>query len=870
MIKKFWQTPKKRFLSILILSCILSLILYFPFIYQYMTKGDVFSGSGDGFRQMMPFQMYLYEHFASFKGFYDASFGLGGDYVKSLAYYYSMSPLMWINFACIWGLEHTIHINPHDISFWPTNQLVMAYVRTVITLIFTFYLFMYLKFKPAPMFIATILYGMSTVMTYYNFTWSFYGNLLIMLPMSIWAMERFFRERKLGWFIFAITFTLFTNFYFSYYEAVVLGFYLIYRLIAVHPQDIVNRWQKFYILVIATLLSVLSSLFGLYTGVSSFLNNDRSQNPKFGITFLTNLFEKNYNIFTDGFYITISIIVIIALFSFKLYQNYYYKLFAVATWLLLIGSLSQWFDSSFNGFSLPQRRWVYFLALSSGALIALFIQHLSELSLKNYLIIAIPIFLYSCFYITYTDRSVNWMYIAIIIMIVIGLLLYRKSLLKRKWIAIGLVILFLVEQVIMVNDSKKITIEPYQTTMDTINDSSYRSKVLNNKINQMTSDKLDPLKRLDYFSFYALNSPFIYHYNGTSLYSSIFNGQILKYYDKTMQINMPVDKNSTYRYLGNRANLMALWNVQDRLRHPNDLNMPYGFKKKNLIKDGKDQWIHSKNTISYPSAHITHKVYDSNNLKSPLDREQAMLQGVVFDNNTKSVNTTFSPNKNLLNDAQLQLKDSQWKKKNQLKVDKNNGGVQLTLPHSLTKKYKDMYLEMDVELLTPDKEHSIGVNEYSQNRNALSYKYRRVVSPVTMRVKASDKLNIHMSEGTYRFKIKGIYGENYHTLKKASKQLHSVKVKKERNGYTITKNKNDNGYIVLPIAYENGMQARANGKPLDVKKGNGIMTTIPAKAGQTTIRLTYTPPHFYWLIILSIIGVILSIMFTKKVRKNKV
>ena len=77
----------------------------------------------------------------------------------------------------------------------------------------------------------------------------------------------------------------------------------------------------------------------------------------------------------------------------------------------------------------------------------------------------------------------------------------------------------------------------------------------------------------------------------------------------------------------------------------------------------KDQWIHSKNTISYPSAHITHKVYDSNNLNSPLDREQAMLQGVVFDNNTKSVNTTFSPNKNLLNDAQLQLKDSQWKRK---------------------------------------------------------------------------------------------------------------------------------------------------------------------------------------------------------------
>ena len=452
-------------------------------------------------------------------------------------------------------------------------------------------------------------------------------------------------------------------------------------------------------------------------------------------------------------------------------------------------------------------------------------------------------------------------------MIVLGLLIYRKSFLNRKWVAIGLVILFLVEQVIMVNDSKKITIEPYQTTMNTINDSSYRSKVLNNKINQMTRNKLDPLKRLDYFSFYALNSPFIYHYNGTSLYSSIFNGQTLKYYDQTMQINMPVDKNSTYRYLGNRANLMALWNVQDRLRHPNDLNIPYGFKKKDLIIVWKAQCMHAKNTISYTSALNTLTVSNSNDLKSPLDREQAMLQGVVFDNNKKSANTKFSPNKNLLNDAQLQLKDSQWEKKSQLNVDKNNGGVQLTLPQSLTKKYKDMYIEMDVELLTPDKEHSIGVNEYTQNRNALSYKYRRVVSPVTMRVKASDKLNIHMSEGTYRFKIKGIYGENYHTLKKASKQLQPVKVKKERNGYTITKNKNDSGYIVLPIAYENGMKAKANGKPLNVEKGNGIMTTIPVKSGQTTIRLTYTPPHFYWLIIISIIGIVLSVIFSKKFKE---
>ena len=868
MIKKLWDKPIQRFGLIILFSCILSLVLYGPFIYQYITKGIVFSGSGDGFRQMMPFQMYLYEHFASLKGFYDVSFGLGGDYVKSLAYYYSMSPLMWGNFLIIWLLEHMIHINPHNIGFWPTNQLIMAYIRTVITFIFTFYLFNYLRLKPAPMFIATILYSMSTVITYYNFTWSFYGNLLIMLPMSIWAIERFFNERKIGWFIIAITYTIFTNFYFSYYEAIIIGFYFIYRLVAPHPKDIVNRWQKFYILLCATLLSVLVSFIGLYTGVSSFLDNDRAQNPKFKITFFTNLFEPNYNLFADGFYITISFIAIIALFSFKLYRHYYYKLFAIATWILLIGSLSQWFDSAFNGFSLPQRRWVYFLALSTSVLIALFIQHLSELSIKEYIIIAIPVFIYGLVYIILTEKSVKWMYVALILIVVLFVFLKNKSLLTRTSMMVLLVVLFLAQQVLMTNDSRKITIEPYQTTLKTLNDSSYKSSILNKKITHMTQKSSVPLNRLDYFSYHALNSPFIYHYNGISLYSSIFDGDILKYYDQTLQINMPVDKNSTYRYLGNRANLMSLWDVQDRLRHPNDLNMPYGFKKKELITDKKDQWIHSVNIMNYPSAHITNKKYDTKELKSPLDREQAMLNGVVFNNKTQG-NTPFKPNTNLLSNANQSLNNADWIGSNHLKVNQNNGGVTLNLPKSIVKNYKDMYVEMDVELLSPDKEHKVGVNEYSQERNRLSYKYRRFVSPVTMRAKSSSHLNITMSKGTYRFKVKGIYGEDYKTLKNASQQLKTVKVKKESNGFTITKQQRDHGYLVLPMVYAEGMHATADGEPVKVQQGNGIMTTIPVKEGQTTIRLTYTPPYFYFLITISIIGSILSIIFTYYVKRKR-
>lgn len=70
--------------------------------------------------------------------------------------------------------------------------------------------------------------------------------------------------------------------------------------------------------------------------------------------------------------------------------------------------------------------------------------------------------------------------------------------------------------------------------------------------------------------------------------------------------------------------------MNDRIRVNHDDNLPYGFKINSEHKDNKVRWIHSKNTIHYPSAHITNKVFSNKELKSPLDKEQAMLQGLFL------------------------------------------------------------------------------------------------------------------------------------------------------------------------------------------------------------------------------------------------
>ena len=115
-----------------------------------------------------------------------------------------------------------------------------------------------------------------------------------------------------------------------------------------------------------------------------------------------------------------------------------------------------------------QRRWVYFLALSTSVLIALFIQHLSEISIKEYTFVAIPVFIYGFIFIALSERSVKWMFVALILIIVLFIFIKYKSLLTRTSMMVLLVVLFLAQQVLMTNDSRKITIEPYQTTIKTI------------------------------------------------------------------------------------------------------------------------------------------------------------------------------------------------------------------------------------------------------------------------------------------------------------------------------------------------------------------------------------------------------------------
>lgn len=157
-------------MKIVLLAFFVGAIVYAPVLYRFLAHGVIHSGEGDGFKQMMPFQLFLYERMSSLSSFYDNGLGLGGDYFTDLSYYYTTSPIMYINFLCIKLFQMFASIDPSQIDFWPANQIFVAYFKCVLTFLVTYGMFKKFNLRNPYRFVGAMLYSTSTILYYFNFT----------------------------------------------------------------------------------------------------------------------------------------------------------------------------------------------------------------------------------------------------------------------------------------------------------------------------------------------------------------------------------------------------------------------------------------------------------------------------------------------------------------------------------------------------------------------------------------------------------------------------------------------------------------------------------------------------------------------------
>ncbi|WP_233438120.1 YfhO family protein [Macrococcoides canis] len=833
------------------------------YIYRFLKEGTIFTGPNDGLEQMLPMQLYLYQKFIKGELFYSMDFGLGGDYFTDLSYYYSTNIIYYINIIFVWILDLVFNFKTDSISFWAKNAFYVSIFKSALAISISYLYFRKIRLNDTSAMLAAFLFVISAI--YFRFTlyWSFFSDVFIFLPFMLLGIEYFIQNKKRSIFIIAVALIFINNFYFAYYHLLAGLIYFIARNIFRSQYDVVLRKTQWLHFVIMSIIGILISSMFFFYGVKSFLQNERAP-YKAGIP-LFDPFDQNANIFYDNYLVIVLFLAVQALFTFKLYDSYFYRFFSIMSIIFMCLSFTPFIDSVFNGFSAPQKRWHYLISFFTSGLIGMYIIRFRTISIKQYLLSIVPgiLIVYTSHFMIH--KAVSWIYIIPIIIIIGLFVLIVKDKKQQQMLYIAMIIMILIFNWDIIRVHNKL--DNYnrgindRAKMSYIESSVYDSLLQQHIIDQLKRKTKDD-ERIDWRVLEQDNTPMYQGFKGVSLYSSIFDGALVDFYFKDMKINLKEESVSRYSTFQSRSNLESLFNVKYLVRKAYQTDVPENFKL--IQNDGKYKVY--ENTKPIPFVRITDNFVNTNDVSEIIDREHAMIDGIISEDEPTSY--PFKKNKNLIDKVQVKTSGSNWLTQNEkLKVDPPSGGLIIEIPKDLQQKYNDFYVDMHVEIISPITNHQINVNKYANNRLFQTSKYRTHYDDLLYRVKSPEnaKILIGLTPGTYKMKINGIYGEDYKHLNDADKAI-DYTFKDEGNKMTIRLKSSKDGTMVVPIVYREGMKAYVDGQKAEVKRGNYIMSTIPVTKDTKEVVLKYTPPYFYLMILFSLLGIILAVLYIKFTR----
>lgn len=853
----------KSILKIILLFSFLAILGHGYILYRYLKDGVLFTGPNDGIEQMLPIQMYLYDHWIHGSFFYATDLGLGGDMFTDLAYYFSTNILFIANVICIWIGSFVFNFKTDHMIFWAQNAIIISIFKSFLIMCASYLYFKKIHFNTLSSVTVAFLFAVSPI--YFRFTvyWPFFSDVFILLPLLLYSIERFLKTKRIGFFIFIVTITFINNFYFAYYQLLVGLAYFLYRFIFMHKDDIVPRFQQLKLLILGSILGLGSSLFVFFHAARGFIGNNRVSFQ--GSIPLLSDFTKNDNIFYDNYLVVVLFVAIQALLTFKLYKHYYYRLFSIITIALIVASFLPIVDSIFNGFSAPQKRWHYLLTFFSSGLIASYIYYFKSIPLKQYLLTGIPSFviIFTSYFIT--KDVVIWIWMVPLLYIVGIVVLTLKQYYRVTIITYTSLVLLLSFLVSESHSKNQIYHDDHERRANSffIQASTFDSELQRSHINKLNLH-LQPDERIGWRVLNQDNTPMYQQFKGMSIYSSIFDGKLNDYIFSKAKVNLQNESLSRYSDMQSRSNLYSLWSTKYIMKKSYQKELPANFKL--LSDDGKYQILENEQLL--PSVKITNNYYNADSISNPLDLEHAMIKGVVTTDRTKSFNQ-LDKSKNILNQASIQERNANYKNQT-LTVPKNGDGLTLKLPQSVTSKYKDLYLMLHLERKPPQSNFIFDVNGYENQRLFADSKYRMNQDDLLYRIPVPNdgKINLSLTHGVYKLKLQGLYGEDYHVLKQSDKKKNYT-YKEDRGNIDIHLTSHKKGTAVINIPYRKGLYAYVDGEEAEVNAVNHVMTGIDVDKNAKHIEIKYKPPYFNTMLAISIISIILSILFIRKVRHKK-
>ena len=860
---------KSYMILLLVSSLLLSAAAHFFFIKEWL-EGRFMIGPNDGLSQMVPFKKFIYDQYTEGNFFYSWEFGLGGGFYSQLSYYFSTSLVFLVTVGIVFLLETMKAIEHPDLIFWADTTLFVSIARLSGIILAATFAFRYMGARLMPAFTGAAIYGLCVMYMRHVIFWEFFSDAMLWLPLIILGTEKIIREGKPGWFIAAWSLSFFDNFYFSYIHLIFLFIYIAFRWLIPLTEQEQPRWKQFRLFFFSGLASFCIGAISFIPAAYGFFNNYR---PPYEADIP--LFHIQDNILYASKYVILPSILLLFLFIRPLYKVRPFKFFAWLSLFLIVLHFSPLAGSAFNGFSAPQYRWEYILSFTAGGAVAWGLQSLNKIRWKPLLwATGIATIIYVLMEqlmkeAVALDFHREWL-LAVSFLLVAALLLFLYVWQKKAWLKLALQVSVLLSCLIVVHEYERLTMsEKFNVgtvSREFLQSPEYDGAEQRELIEKAKEAETDPFFRIDWMNGLRNNTPIVQDFNGTSLYSSIFNQELLFFYWHNLKIDMGRESVSRYATLGNRANLHSLLQTDYWMREKQkEENAPYGFSP----FAETENYIMYKNDWPLPFIRTAQKVFYEEDLEnaSPLDREHAMLSGVVLKEKTGQ-SAPLTREENLINQAGLETKGAAYEN-NLLQVTEEKGGINIIPPPSASDE-GDYYLAFYLK----NKEgngFALTVNDYRTTRKPGDSIYKTNVHSILVRVPKEEKIKLRVPKGTYELKDIELYEEDYEELRAAAaKKAPSPSFEWKNNRITIDyQNGTDEQYMVLPVPFEKGWHLKVNGKKQPIEQANYAFIGIPLQEGDNRIELVYYPPFFFFSVLLSILGLMGAFWLIRRSREQK-
>ncbi len=593
--------------------------------------------------------------------------GYGADLITTLSYYCIGDPLTI--FSVFFSRGDIIH-------FYHFLLLLRPYLGGLFFAMYCYYRSRHCGFKgDIPVLLgAAIAYDFSEVTLYLGRWHPYFIIPLVIFPLILLGIEKFFCEKKPWLYIFAVFLGGISNFYFFYMMMVFTALYIIvrgFKMLDNSDENSILAKVKSYIFGILpflpyTILGICMAAVIFLPIVISFVQNPRSgldfavytlYEPKYYVRLLRNLitFVDHPLYDTEVGLASPVIAAVLLLFCVKGHKRL--KIVTVLTAMGLIIPACGW---GLNGFSYMINRWTFAVIMVACYVLVVLFEEIINLS-----IVRAAVFTALCFGYAFTMKALHllngedinprdnarW---SINILLIFALFVMALSairfFLEKKGIVVMRVVTSIATMILVVASVYTNIYYGYEGTkgnfsqdfMDKMNSEEFEMQVSNNEVLSVEkAASLDGMSDSLYrYSGYDLiwNGGILDGVSSTDFYFSLANGNISNFLTL-----LGVKEQFTFGYQGldERFILNTLANVRyytiSAYDETQTLFVPFGFSEKYEVPQGEEPWTTITNYRVFQnvlplSAGMNYRGYitESDFMNATLPQRQEMIaQGVV-------------------------------------------------------------------------------------------------------------------------------------------------------------------------------------------------------------------------------------------------